>query len=39
MQNESQNIEYKESWRRGFKKIAEEFECASLPLPTIEENV
>lgn len=38
MQNESQNIEYKESWRRGFKKIAEEFERASLPLPTIEEN-
>ena len=23
MQNESQNIEYKESWGRGFKKIAE----------------
>ena len=23
---------------RGFKKIAEEFERASLPLPTIEEN-
>lgn len=38
MQNESQNIEYKESWGRGFKKIAEEFERASLPLPTIEEN-
>ena len=38
MQNESQNIEYKKSWGRGFKKIAEEFECASLPLPTIEEN-
>ena len=38
MQHESQNIEYKESWGRGFKKIAEEFECASLPLPTIEEN-
>ena len=37
MQNESQNIEYKESWGRGFKKIAEEFERASLPLPTIEE--
>ena len=31
MQNESQNIEYKESWGRGFKKIAEEFERASLP--------
>lgn len=31
-------IEYKESWGRGFKKIAEEFERASLPLPTIEEN-
>ena len=28
MQNESQNIEYKESWGRGFKKIAEEFERA-----------
>ena len=38
MQNESQNIEYKESWGRGFKKIAEEFERVSLPLPTIEEN-
>ena len=38
MQNESQNIEYKESWGRGFKKIAEEFERASLLLPTIEEN-
>jgi ATP-dependent DNA helicase RecG len=38
MQNESQNIEYKESWGRGFKKIAEEFERASLILPTIEEN-
>ena len=38
MQNESLNIEYKESWGRGFKKIAEEFERASLPLPTIEEN-
>lgn len=38
MQNESQNIEYKESWGRDFKKIAEEFERASLPLPTIEEN-
>lgn len=38
MQHESQNIEYKESWGRGFKKIAEEFERASLPLPTIEEN-
>ena len=38
MQNESQNIEYKESWGRSFKKIAEEFERASLPLPTIEEN-
>ena len=59
MQNESQNIEYKEhssyprnhnianvfykagfveSWGRGFKKIAEEFERACLPLPTIEEN-
>ena len=38
MQNESQNIEYKESWGRGFKKIAEEFERAGLPLPTIEEN-
>lgn len=59
MQNESQNIEYKEhssyprnhnianvfykagfveSWGRGFKKIAEEFERANLPLPTIEEN-
>ena len=38
MQNESQNIEYKESWGRGFKKIAEEFERASLSLPTIEEN-
>ena len=38
MQNESQNIEYKESWGCGFKKIAEEFERASLPLPTIEEN-
>ncbi len=38
MQNESQNIEYKESWGRGFKKIAEGFERASLPLPTIEEN-
>ena len=38
MQNDSQNIEYKESWGRGFKKIAEEFERASLILPTIEEN-
>ena len=38
MQNESQNIEYKESWGRGFKKIAEEFERAKLPLPMIEEN-
>ena len=38
MQNESQKIEYKESWGRGFKKIAEVFERASLPLPTIEEN-
>lgn len=38
MQNESQNIEYKESWGRDFKKIAEEFERASFPLPTIEEN-
>lgn len=27
-----------ESWGRGFKKIAEEFERAHLPLPTIEEN-
>ena len=27
-----------ESWGRGFKKIAEEFERACLPLPTIEEN-
>ncbi len=27
-----------ESWERGFKKIAEEFERAHLPLPTIEEN-
>ena len=25
MQNESQNIEYKESWGHGFKKITEEF--------------
>ena len=36
------NVFYKagfvESWERGFKKIAEEFERASLPLPTIEEN-
>ncbi len=36
------NVFYKagfvESWVRGFKKIAEEFERASLPLPTIEEN-
>ena len=36
------NVFYKagfvESWGRGFKKIAEEFEHASLPLPTIEEN-
>ena len=38
MQNESQNIEYKESWGRGFKKLAVEFERVSLPLPTIEEN-
>ena len=29
MQNESQNIEYKESWGRGFKKIAEERIAAS----------
>ena len=27
-----------ESWERGFKKIAEEFERVHLPLPTIEEN-
>ena len=27
-----------ESWGRGFKKIAEEFEKAKLPLPTIEED-
>ena len=36
------NVFYKagfvESGGRGFKKIAEEFERASLPLPTIEEN-
>ena len=36
------NVFYKagfvESWGRGFKKIAEEFERASLPLPTIVEN-
>lgn len=36
------NVFYKagfvELWGRGFKKIAEEFERASLPLPTIEEN-
>lgn len=36
------NVFYKagfvESWGRGFKKIAEEFERANLPLPTIEEN-
>lgn len=36
------NVFYKagfvESWGRGFKKIAKEFERASLPLPTIEEN-
>ena len=36
------NVFYKagfvESWGRGFKKIAEEFERVSLPLPTIEEN-
>ena len=36
------NVFYKagfvESWGRGFKKIAEEFERASLLLPTIEEN-
>lgn len=36
------NVFYKagfvESWGRGFKKIAEEFEHANLPLPTIEEN-
>ena len=36
------NVFYKagfvESWGRGFKKIAEEFERAKLPLPTIEEN-
>ena len=36
------NVFYKagfvESWGRGFKKIAEEFERACLPLPTIEEN-
>ena len=36
------NVFYKagfvESWGRGFKKIAEEFERASLPLPMIEEN-
>lgn len=38
MQNESQNIEYKESWGHGFKKITEEFKRVSLPLPTIEEN-
>jgi ATP-dependent DNA helicase RecG len=28
---------FAESWGRGFKKIAEEFEKAKLPLPTIEE--
>ena len=27
-----------ESWGRGFKKIAEEFERAGMPFPTIEEN-
>ena len=27
-----------ESWGRGYKKIAEEFERAKMPLPTIEEN-
>ena len=36
------NVFYKagfvESWGRGFKKIAEEFERAKLPLPMIEEN-
>lgn len=36
------NVFYKagfvESWGRGFKKIAEEFDRANLPLPTIEEN-
>ena len=36
------NVFYKagfvKSWGRGFKKIAEEFERAKLPLPTIEEN-
>ena len=36
------NVFYKagfvELWGRGFKKIAEEFERANLPLPTIEEN-
>ncbi len=26
-----------ESWGRGYKKIAEEFERANIPLPTIEE--
>ncbi|MCD8235082.1 MAG: putative DNA binding domain-containing protein [Prevotellaceae bacterium] len=35
------NVFYKagfvESWGRGFKKIAEEFERANMPLPTIEE--
>ena len=36
------NVFYKagfvESWGRGFKKIAEEFQRANLPLPIIEEN-
>lgn len=35
------NVFYKagfvESWGRGYKKIAEEFECAKMPLPIIEE--
>ncbi len=34
---ESQNIEYKESWGRSYKKTTEELERAKMPLPTIEE--
>ena len=36
MNNENQNVEYKQSWGRGWKKICDGFQAAGLPKPTIE---
>ena len=36
MNTENQNIEFKESWRRGWQKICDGFMAAGLPKPSIE---